>query len=273
MTNPTDKTQPTGHPELSELFARYLHGQVGSHEAGLVISTTGEVVPHEAAPTQPADPKLAWHESLAVLPYYDSSFGGGSQSRAKTLKSPPDWPALVASQEPAVAVPFCLGNFPQMVRSLQPLLHLTPGADATRLAIPHAPSVASAELIRWADQIVKRNQFPDNLMAVAALRLARDFERAANQLHDESDMPAEWRAAWENERAALTWQRGQTREALASWQAQKESRPVLFNRGMASLFLHQRDDARAALQKAVAHLPEDGAWHHLGRLYLALAEM
>src|SRR6266851_1394560 len=152
-----------------------------------------------------------------------------------------------------------------MVRSLQPLLHLTPGADATRLAIPHAPSVASAELIRWADQIVKRNQFPDNLMAVAALRLARDFERAAKLIQDESEVPAEWRAAWENERAALAWQRGQTKEALASWQAQKESTPVLFNRGMASLFLHKRDDARAALQKAVAHLPEDDAWHHLGR--------
>jgi hypothetical protein len=277
MTNPSDKSRPTGHPELSELFARYLHGQVGSHEAGLAMGMTGEVVPHEAAPTQPADPKLAWHESLAVLPYYESSFSGGSQNNEKTLKAPPDWPALVAAQEPAMAVPFCLGNFPQMVRALQPLLHLTAGAHGTRFAsfakTTHAPSVASAELIRWADQIVKRKQFPDSLLAVAALRLARDFEGAAKLIPDESEIPAEWRAAWENERAALAWHQGQTKEALASWQAQKESTPVLFNRGMACLFTNQRADARAALQKAVAHLPEDDAWHHLGRLYLALAEM
>jgi tetratricopeptide (TPR) repeat protein len=164
-----------------------------------------------------------------------------------------------------------------MVRSLQPLLHLTAGANATRFAssakTTHAPSVASAELIRWADQIVKRNQFPDILLAVAALRLAREFERAVKLLQEESEVPAEWRAAWENERAAVAWHQGQTKEALTSWQAQKESIPVLFNRGMACLFLNQRADARPALQKTVAHLPDDDAWHHLGRLYLALAEM
>ncbi len=209
-----------------------------------------------------------------VLPFYSS------KSKTKTLKAPPDWPTLVAAQEPAVAVPFCLGNFPQLVRSLQPLLHLTPGAgrtSATRLATPvkttNAPSVASPELIHWADQAVKRPQFPDSLLAIAALRLARDFDRAESLIHSNADAPADWLPAWENERAALAWHRGQAKEALTSWQAQKETVPVLFNRGMACLFLNQRAEARAFLHQAVTHLSEDGAWHHLARLYLALAEI
>jgi hypothetical protein len=47
---------------------------------------------------------------------------------------------------------------------------------------------------------------------------------------------------------------------------------VLFNRGMAALFLGESADARAALSRAVALLPESSAWHHLARLYLTLAE-
>jgi hypothetical protein len=271
MTNPSNQSRPSGQPDLSELFARYLHGQVGIQEAGLGIAMTGEVIPHEAAPAQPADPKLAWEESLAVLSFYSP------KAKTKTIKPPPDWPALVAAQEPALAVPFCLGNFPQLVRSLQPLLHLNSAAHAARLAASakatNVASLATAELIRWADQTEQRRQFPDCLLAVGALRLGRDFDRAEKVLRDESDVPADWRPAWENERAALAWHRGQAKEALASWQAQKETVPVLFNRGMASLFTNQRAEGRAFLQKAVAHLPEDSAWHHLGRLYLAVAEM
>src|SRR5437667_438099 len=153
-----DQSQSPGGLSLAEILARYFHGQAEIHEAGLATMPGGEVVPHEAAPTLPADPKLAWEESLAILPFY------AAKADKKSLKPPPDWPALV-------------------------------------------------------------------------------------------------------------WHRGQTQEALASWQAQEENIPVLFNRGMACLFLNKRGNARAFLQKAVDHLPEDGAWHHLGRLYLALAEM
>jgi hypothetical protein len=264
MATPSEKTHATGQPDLSDLFARYLHGQMSMQEAGFAVASTGDVVPFEAAPTQPADPKLAWEEALSVLPFY--SFKG----KAKSLKIPPDWSALVASQEPIVAVPFCLGNFPQMVRSLQPLLH----PDKLHPAKPASGSTgASAELLRWAGQAVEGRQFPESLIAVATLRLAREFDRAESLLNDLSTAPANWRSAWDNERAALAWHRGQAKEALASWHGQAESVPVLFNRGMACLFTHQRADARAFLQKAVEHLHEDSAWHHLGRLYLALAEM
>ena len=48
---------------------------------------------------------------------------------------------------------------------------------------------------------------------------------------------------------------------------------VLFNRGMAALFLNRAKEARPLLSQAVEQLSEDDGWHHLGRLYLALAEM
>ena len=74
-----------------------------------------------------------------------------------------------------------------------------------------------------------------------------------------------------NEEAALAWHRGQGEQALALWQTQKDNVPVLFNRGMASLFLGRPPEAQTALRAAVAQLPDTSAWHHLGHLYLALA--
>jgi hypothetical protein len=48
---------------------------------------------------------------------------------------------------------------------------------------------------------------------------------------------------------------------------------VLFNRGTAALFLDRPTEARKPLTDAVALIPESSPWHHLGRLYLALAEL
>jgi tetratricopeptide (TPR) repeat protein len=259
-----DQSQSPGGLSLAELLARYLHGQAEVHEAGLAAVPGGEVVPHEAAPTPSADPKLAWEETLAIMPFC------AAKIEKKSLKPPADWPALVAAQEPALAVAFCLGNFPQMVRSLQALLHSSKLEPAM---VSNSRLFESPELIQWATQTAGHKDFPGALMAVAALRLAKEFDRAQQLFPKEADVPTEWRSAWANERAALAWHRGQTQEALAFWQSQEETVPVLFNRGMACLFLSKRADARAFLQKAVDQLPEDGAWHHLGRLYLALAEM
>jgi hypothetical protein len=55
-------------------------------------------------------------------------------------------------------------------------------------------------------------------------------------------------------------------------QTQEGSIPVLFNRGMSALFLGRAADAHTALTQATAQLPVTSAWHHLGRLYLALSE-
>jgi tetratricopeptide (TPR) repeat protein len=83
-------------------------------------------------------------------------------------------------------------------------------------------------------------------------------------------VPAAWRALRANEEAALAWHRGRAEEALALWQDQKASVPVLFNRGLANFFLGRPDVAQTALREAVAGLAETNAWHHLGQLYLTL---
>jgi tetratricopeptide (TPR) repeat protein len=244
-------------------MARYLRRRTEDQTEGLVSKdASGEVVPFEAAPVQTVDPRLAWDEALAGL----KMFGAVSAS----LKAPPDWPVLVASQEPAVALAFAVGNFPQLVRHVQPLLH----AKVTELRPGAGRPIAVPELLKWAAQTAKKKQYPESLLAVGALRLARQFDKADELIAKQrNDVPAEWQAAFANEDAALAWHRGRADEALKLWRSQAESVPVLFNRGMAALFTGKAADARTALNAAIGKLPEEGAWHHLGRLYLALAEM
>jgi hypothetical protein len=250
-------------PALADLLARYLQQQTTAHGEGLGLAETGDVVPHEAAPVQPIEPRLAWDEALAALRCFQP------QVEIRTATAPPDWPALVAAHEPATALAFCAGNFPQMVRHLHALLQ----AD-TRTAVrqPEGRPAAAPGLVEWARQTAARCSYPQMLLAIGALRLARHYD-AADELLTNYPAPAEWQAAWANEQAALAWCQGRTDEAVARWQAQPESAPVLFNRGMAALFLGRPAEARVALARAVALLTESSAWHHLARLYLALAEM
>src|SRR5438105_5698232 len=103
-------------PPLHDLLARYLDRQTSAHEEGLGQAEQGEeVVPFDAVPVQPVEPRLAWTEALDVLRSLNLP--------ADICPVPPDWPSLVAAHEPEVALPFCLGNFPQLVRHLPGLLH------------------------------------------------------------------------------------------------------------------------------------------------------
>ncbi len=252
-------------PPLPDLLARYLARQASAHEEGLGLADLGEeVVPFDAVPVQPIEPRLAWTEAVAVLRALDLP------GDARIGPVPPDWPALVAGHEPEIALPFCLGNFPQMVRHLPALLH-HPNLAAPRVAAARAVPVAGLE--EWAACVTRSKDCPQSLLAAAVLRLARQFDAATRLLGGLKDVPAAWQGTMANEQAALAWHRGDTDEAVASWQAQAESVPVHFNRGMAALFLGGAAEARASLARAAAGLPEDGAWHHLARLYLALAEM
>jgi tetratricopeptide (TPR) repeat protein len=210
---------------------------------------------------QPVDPAPAWREGVRALTFLTPS--------ATALKAPPGWPTLVAAHEPIVSLAFCIGNFPQMMRNLHLLLH---GNPAKLRPTPGQP-IDLPELLAWAAKVAGKKQYPELLVALGSLRLARQFE-AADRVIGQHDVtvPEEWRAAWENEKAALAWHRGNAEEALASWQKQKESVPVLFNRGMAALFLGRTADAAKSLAKVVSMLPESSAWHHLARLYLTLAQ-
>jgi tetratricopeptide (TPR) repeat protein len=250
-------------PPIAELFGRYLQQQITAHEHNLAMpESLGEVVPYDAAPAQPIDPRLAWDEALAALrPFGD----------VRSCSAPADWPTLVVTHEPEMALAFAAGNYPQLVRNLIPLWRAD---NLAELRPASADSSSAPSLVSWAGETIRKQLYPQALLSIGALRLARQFEAATEltQRH-ESEIPAAWRAAWANEQAALAWHRGQAEEAQKLWQAQEATVPVLFNRGMAALFLGHPREARTALSQAVAQLPEDAAWHHLGRLYLALAEM
>jgi hypothetical protein len=250
-------------PSLNEMFGKFLAKQAEAQAAGIAAPEAGDVVPFEAVPVQPVDAKLAWDEARAALGFYDGN--------KVTLKAPTDWANLVSLHEPTAAVALAAGNFPQLVRDLHQLLQTS---DRSALRPTGSRALPAPALAEWAEGVIPSRKYPQILLAIGALRLARQFDAAELHLNNEAaKVPQEWRAAFENERAALAWHRGQTTEAAALWAAQPESVPVLFNRGMASLFLGKSAEARASLTRAVAQLPEDNAWHHLARLYLALAEM
>jgi hypothetical protein len=265
MTQTPESSRKAGQPSLQELLAEFLHRQTQAHAAGLGCAPcTDEVEPFEAVPVQPVDPRLAWDEARVVLRCF------GPAEAARACKAAAEWPALVAAQEPVAALAFCAGNFPQRVRDLHPLLH----AGNLQLLRPTAGRpVPTPVLLEDADR-AGGQAFPQVVLTLGILRLAKQFDQAdALRRRQQGQVPAEWARAWANEEAALTWHRGRPEEAAALWQEQDESVPVLFNRGMAALFLGRPVEARALLRRATAQLPEDGGWHHLGRLYLALAEM
>lgn len=247
---------------LAELFRQYLQRQMAAQAEGLGLADPdGHAVPHEAVPVQPVDPRLAWDDALAVI--RTSEIQNVEEGHAVT--APPDWPSLVAAQEPAIALAFCIGNFPQMVRNLQPLLA---GGDLSALRhVTTRPVNVSSALLQWTKML---HSYPQLLVGVGVLRLARRFEDASELLQANRETPKAWKALRANEEAALAWHRGNADEALALWQAQKSSVPVQFNRGMACLFLGHPAEAQTVLSQAVAQLPETSAWHHLGHLYLAL---
>lgn len=263
MTRPSDSTQATYQPQLADLLARFLQRQTEAHAAGLGLPESGEVALFEAAPAQTADPQQAWDEATAAVKQF--------QPTLKKAPPPVDWASLVVGHESTTALAFAAGNYPQMVRSLHALIAgknlggLLPGARS---------GSGSPALVSWAEQVIRAGKFPETLFALGVLRAGGHFDLATKLLREcENDVPQEWQAAWANEAAALAWHQGQAEDAFKLWQQQSESVPVLFNRGMASLFLGRAADARTNLAKAVGQLPESSSWHHLGRLYLALAEM
>jgi tetratricopeptide (TPR) repeat protein len=257
MTQAHDSADRPAGLSLSDLFTQYLRQQTAAQAQGLGYAEPGEEVePYDAAPVQPVDPRLAWEDAVAAAACWASG-------ALPAFTVPADWPNLVAAQEPAVAVAFCLGNYPQAVRNLHPLLA---GDPAALRGVPPRPATAPS-LAEWARQT---RTAPQSLLAAGVLRLAGHFDEAEAVLA-EAEVPACWQALRDNEQAALAWHRGRAEEALRLWQAQEASVPVRFNRGMALLFLGRTAEAQEELTAAVNGLPETSAWHHLGQLYLALA--
>jgi hypothetical protein len=260
MTRPADGSDPRPVPSLAELMSAYLDRQRTAMAQGLGPAPVGDVVPHEAVPAQPIDPRVAWMEALEVASHYGAAKGWSENA-------PPDWSSMVAEQEPAAAVPFCLGNYPQIVRLLAPLVS---EPDLAKLRPMADTGPVSALVDDWAARVSKKGH-AERLLAAAVCRLARRFDRTAQLLAEEP--PAAWSGAWANERAALAWHSGRCDEAGAIWKSAPENVPVLFNRGLSALFSGRRAAARPALSAALEQIPDSSAWHHLGHLYLALAQM
>ena len=156
---------------------------------------------------------------------------------SRSMPAPPEWPQLVAGHEPAVAIAFALGNYPQLVRNLHPLLA---GGDLAACRPAPRHSLAGPALLNWA----KGQTEPLTLLlAAGVLRLAREYVLAAEVLAKGANLDGSWQALSANEKAALAWHRGEAAAALTLWQSQEPTVPVLFNRGMAALFSANRHRA------------------------------
>src|SRR6266446_8454240 len=143
-------------PKLEDLLARYLNRQAGAHASGLATFDASEVTPYEAGPVQPIDPKPAWDEALSALSH-------GQPAEGRKLSAPPHWPQLVGSHEPVVALAWCVGNFPQLVRNFQQILHQ---ANLTDLRPSGGRPVTAPALDDWAQQIIAKKKFPEGLLAL-----------------------------------------------------------------------------------------------------------
>src|SRR5262245_51107426 len=192
-------------PKLDELMARYLNRQAGAHASGLATFDASEVAPYEAGPVQPIDPKPAWDEALTALAH-------SHPSEARKLKAPPHWPQLVGSHEPVVALAWCVGNFPQLVRNFHQILHQ---ANLAELKPSGGRPISAPALDDWCAQVAADKRFPEALVAVGALRLAKHFDQAGELLRRlRSETPAPRRGAWANEEAALAWHRGDRKSVV-----------------------------------------------------------
>jgi tetratricopeptide (TPR) repeat protein len=253
---------PVAQPSLQDLMVRFLASRSDAADGSAVEPAGGEVEPHEVAAGFRVDPRAAWTNATDALP-----------ARPESSKLPTEWPALVGQPSAAFAVAFAAGNFPQRVKDLQPLLAKFDPAGM-RPSGSQPPSQGLSGLRTWVIRETKKGQPVPALLAAGVARVIGEFDWAEELLGAaESLCGGELRAAWENERAALLWHRGRTDEALAAWNALPESPAVLFNRGMALLFLGRLTEARAVLTRAIAVLPDESGWNALARLYLAIAEI
>lgn len=253
---------PVAQPSLQDLMVRFLASRSDAASGSAVEPAGGEVEPHEVATGFGVDPRAAWTDATDALP-----------ARADKAKLPTEWAALVSQPAAAFAVAFAAGNFPQRVKDLQPLLAKFDPAGM-RPSGSQPPTQGLSGLRTWVIRETKKGQPVATLLAAGVARAIGEFDWAGELLAAaESLCTGEHRAAWENERAALLWHRGRTEEALAAWTALPESPAVLFNRGMALLFLGRLTEARAALARAVESIPEESGWNALARLYLAIAEI
>lgn len=260
-----DSKLPSAKSNPADLMIGYLTRSVDLAAIEAETAALGEVEPHEVAVGFRADPRLAWREGFAIFDI------AGKSEDAKTIAAPAEWSSVVVREEASTSQAFALANYPQRVRDLTALLQ---SQDLTKLCPTGESRPASAALNSWAARQVADGSFAQKLVAAAVLRSAGDFDRAEPILNELRAHATENELALlANEEAALLWHRGRMDKAVEIWERLPKTPAVLFNCGMANLFLNQPVRARESLKKAVAALPETSGWHHLASMYLALAEI
>jgi hypothetical protein len=256
---------------LGQLFTCFLERRAAEQQTGLSIALEdgGEVIPFQAAAAPTVDPRTALQAAMEAANHLLSQTERVAL-QPTTLPDVPEWSMLVRSQEAGLAVPFCLGNFPQMLKTVLPLLEGTP---LSGLTTPIEQTVPAAGLSEWCRQMLAQTRLTEALFGAAALRLANQFEAADQQLDRVRALaPASWAGLLDNEAAALAWHRGHRTRAAKLWSnhPDQDCPVILFNRGMAALFADQPAAAAPLLARAAAALPESDPWHHLAQLYLTL---
>lgn len=251
-------------PSLAELTRRYLHdvGVTGKVRPG-PVTMRGEVDLYDGQEPRQVDPSLAWQSAHEVLSQFPDL-------EVTDLPAPPEgWRERVQAAEPLLAVPFCVGNYPQRLGSVHELLRLglpsTNGMGEGRSG-NELPSPADARPATGLEPL-------EALIAAALLRMEAHWDRAAMSLELPALQSGPWTAVAANERAALAWHRGDFENAAQLWDQQPPSPPVLFNRGMAALFCNQSAKAQVSLNLAATQLRKESTWFHLCQLYLVLTDL
>lgn len=238
-------------------MAGYLARQ--QHDPNAMVAAS-EVESYEAAAAQAVDPRVAWDGACEAL--------GDCPAFNKPAQLPTGWATLLAGANSMTGLPMAAGNFPQLVRDWLPMvdaasLHSTLSANGAK------PDVAGLQ--EWIEGCARTDDPGRLLLAVGLLRLTKRYESAAKLLS--SQAPAKnWKTAFANEQAACLWHSGDHAAARKLWASLPDTAATQFNRGMSELF---SDNAKAAvphLKAVAAKLPESSGWHHLGMLYLALAQ-
>ena len=146
-------------PSLEDLMVRFLASRSDA-AATAVEPGEGDVEPHEVATGFRVDPCAAWNDAT-------------SQISAAAVPLPPDWATLVNQPASAFAVPMAIGNFPQRVRDLHPLLTKFDPREL-RPSGSQSPMPGLSALRGW----IARNSSSQPLVAAGLARFIGDFDTA-----------------------------------------------------------------------------------------------
>lgn len=238
-------------PSIAELTRGYLDRSSAQPSE----ASDGLFEPYEVSASFRPEPRMAWNEAQVAFALFST---GVSETPIPT-----GWDGLVQRRDSIAAVACCVGNFPQMLQDMGPLMSI----DNLTTLRPSPTSATGGEPKAngtWSELVVR----------AGVARLEGDFD-AADQLLNAAQSGSKGEVAdlIANERAALAWHRGKCDEAIKIWSSLPESPAVALNRGMAALFSGKAADAVAPLKAALEGFSTESGWHHLASLYLALAQI